>query len=157
MEKTRRKFLLSAAGGSLGAVAAALDERAHADESNDSGGPCIMVPQREVPVLAEADVVVCGGGPAGISAACCAARQGAKVILLERWPSVGGMATNALVNIWHTSDCTKQVIYGLVQEAIDRCGPDMERYAHYPSSPETHEFLFAAVRPQGNLFPPVIH
>ena len=59
-------------------------------------------------------MVVCGGGTAGISAACCAARHGAKVILLERWPSLGGMATNALVNIWHTSDRTKQVIHGFV-------------------------------------------
>ena len=32
------------------------------------------------------------------------------------------MATNALVNIWHTSDRAKQVIFGFVQEAIDRGG-----------------------------------
>lgn len=79
----------------------------------------MVIPQRKIPVLAEADVVANGGGTEGISAACGAARHGAKVILLERWPSIGGMATNALVNIWHTSDRTKQVIYGFAQEAVN--------------------------------------
>ena len=100
----------------------------------------IVVPSRKVKVLAEADVVVCGGGPAGITAAVSAARHGASVLLLERWPSVGGMATNALVNIWHTSDRTKQVIWGLVQEAIERGGSWVQRYADYPRRPDTHEF-----------------
>ena len=100
----------------------------------------VHVPARDVPVLAQADVLVCGGGTAGIAAACCAARHGAKVVLIERWPSVGGMATNALVNIWHTSDRTKQVIYGFVQEAIDRGGEFVRRRADYPARPETHDF-----------------
>ena len=30
------------------------------------------------------------------------------VVLLERWPTVGGTATNALVDIWHTSDRVKR-------------------------------------------------
>jgi hypothetical protein len=97
-------------------------------------------------VLAEADIIVVGGGPAGIAAAVSAARHGAEVVLLERWPSVGGQATNALVNIWHTSDRTKQVIYGLVQEVIERAGTAMQRYANYPSRPETHEFEPCAMR-----------
>ena len=100
----------------------------------------ILVPQHDVPVLTEADVVVCGGGPAGIAAACCAARHGADVVLLERWPSVGGMATNALVNIWHTSDRTKVVIRGIVQEAIERSGRFIHELPGFPTRPETHEF-----------------
>ena len=100
----------------------------------------------EVPVMTEAEIVVIGGGPAGIAAAVAAARHGAEVILLERWPSVGGQATNALVNIWHTSDRVKQVIYGIVQEAIDRAGPDITRFNHYPAKPETHEFEPGAMR-----------
>ncbi len=100
----------------------------------------IHIPARKVPVLAEADVVVCGGGTAGIAAACCAARHGCRVVLLERWPSVGGMATNALVNIWHTSDRTKQVIFGFVQEAVERAGTFITRYDDFPRRPETHYF-----------------
>jgi hypothetical protein len=50
------------------------------------------------------------------------------------------MSTNALVNIWHTSDRTKQVIFGFVQEIIDRAGPFIHRYHDFPKRPETHWF-----------------
>ena len=100
----------------------------------------LLIPAHRLPVLAEADVVVCGGGPAGVAAACSAARHGCQVVLLERWPSVGGMATNALVNIWHTSDRTRQVIFGLVQEAIERGGEWVHRLKEFPKTPETHDF-----------------
>lgn len=43
------------------------------------------------------DVIVCGGGPAGIGAACAAAECGAKVLLLERYGRLGGMGIHALV------------------------------------------------------------
>ncbi|MEI6503413.1 MAG: FAD-dependent oxidoreductase, partial [Armatimonadota bacterium] len=90
--------------------------------------------------------MVCGGGPAGITAAVSAARHGASVVLLERWPSVGGQATNALVNIWHTSDRTKQVIFGLVEEIVERAGAAVWRFPDYPKRPETHEFDPTAMR-----------
>ncbi len=106
----------------------------------------IAIPARHVPVLDSADVVICGGGPAGVAAAVSAARHGAEVILLERWPSVGGQATNALVNIWHTSDRVRPVTLGLVEETIERCGRDILRYDHYPKHPETHEFEPGAMR-----------
>lgn len=54
-------------------------------------------PAREVPVVAEADVVVLGGGPAGVAAAVNAARTGVKVILLERYTFLGGLWTGGLV------------------------------------------------------------
>jgi hypothetical protein len=130
MKTTRRNFLLGAVGGALAAGA----------------NKTLAAAERKLPVLAEADIVVCGGGTAGVSAACCAARHGAKVILLERWPSLGGMATNALVNIWHTSDRKKQVITGFVQEAVDRGGRFVRRMAHYPTKPETHEFDSTGMR-----------
>jgi hypothetical protein len=140
MNTDRRAFLLAAAGGGLGAAAGMAASPSHAGQDAGPGGPEIAVAPRRVPVLAEADVVVCGGGTAGIAAAYCAARHGAEVILLERWPSLGGMATNALVNIWHTSDRTKQVIFGVVQEAIEQAGGFLHRYPHFPQRPETHWF-----------------
>lgn len=106
----------------------------------------IVIPERKIPVADEADVLVVGGGPAGIGAAVSAARHGARVTLLERFPSVGGQSTNALVNIWHTSDRTRQVIFGLVQELIERCGDGCRRYDDYPKRPETHEFEPSAMR-----------
>ena len=55
-------------------------------------------------------------------------------------------STNALVNIWHTSDRTKQVIAGFVQEAVDRGGRFVRRMAHFPTKPETHEFDSTGMR-----------
>ena len=50
-----------------------------------------------IPVAAQADVIVIGGGPAGIAAAVSAARNGTKVILLERYAYLGGMASGGMV------------------------------------------------------------
>lgn len=53
--------------------------------------------KKEVPVVGEYDVVVCGGGPAGFIAAIAAAREGAKTALIEQYGFLGGMATAGIV------------------------------------------------------------
>jgi hypothetical protein len=50
-------------------------------------------PARHTPLFGEFDVVVLGGGPAGQSAAVCAARGGARTLLVERYGFLGGMGT----------------------------------------------------------------
>ena len=45
---------------------------------------------KRVPVVAEADVVIAGGGMAGAVAAITAARNGARVVLVDRYGSLGG-------------------------------------------------------------------
>lgn len=52
---------------------------------------------RETPIAGSFDVIVAGGGPAGVVAAVAAARNGARTLLIERYGFVGGMATSALV------------------------------------------------------------
>ena len=47
----------------------------------------------DIPVVAEADVLVVGGGPGGLGAAVMAARMGATVVLAERFGQLGGMAS----------------------------------------------------------------
>ncbi len=60
-------------------------------------GDMIRQPACDVPVAAKADVVVVGGGPAGFSAALAAARNGADVVLLERYTHLGGLASGGMV------------------------------------------------------------
>ena len=56
-----------------------------------------VIPQRELPAAYEADVVVCGGGTAGVFAAISAAESGKRVLIVEQFGSLGGSATNGLV------------------------------------------------------------
>jgi len=70
----------------------------------------------------EPDIVVCGGGPAGIAAAVAAGRSGRSTVLIEKYGFVGGMSKAALVYPWmtfHTSG-GKQVIRGIAQEIVER-------------------------------------
>jgi ribulose 1,5-bisphosphate synthetase/thiazole synthase len=62
-------------------------------------GGKVMQPARELPVFHTADVVVVGGGAAGFGAAVAAARTGAKVALVERYGSLGGLFTDGMVLI----------------------------------------------------------
>lgn len=59
--------------------------------------PAVHVPEKDLDVIAEADVVVAGSGPAGLGAALAAARSGASVVLCERLGFMGGNFTAAAV------------------------------------------------------------
>ena len=67
---------------------------------------------RQIPVERGYDLVVCGGGPAGAAAAICAARLGAKVLLVEAMGCLGGTGTAALVNAFNPMGDGKRMIVG---------------------------------------------
>jgi FAD dependent oxidoreductase len=82
----------------------------------------VSEPAKEINVYQETDVVVAGGGPAGVAAAIASARNGAETVLIERYGHLGGMATGGLVIlIPHLSDGTNQPqIAGICHEIISR-------------------------------------
>ncbi len=80
----------------------------------------VREPERRVEVSSHCDVLVCGGGIAGIAAALSAARHGARVILLEREYMLGGLATLGLITIYLPL-CDgegHQVSFGIAEELL---------------------------------------
>ena len=72
------------------------------------------------PLLAESDIVISGGGPAGVAAALAAARRGYRVLLLEQTGTLGGLATSGLVPSFAPSSDGERFLYGGIYEEIDR-------------------------------------
>lgn len=63
-------------------------------------------PARSIPIVADYDVVVCGGGTAGCPAAIGAAQRGAKTLLLEKSAFLGGVPVQSLNPAWHRANIT---------------------------------------------------
>ncbi len=76
--------------------------------------------QLETPLWGETDVLIAGGGVAGIAAALAAARQGKRVVLLERAFVLGGLATAGLITIYLPlcDGRGRQVSFGLAEELL---------------------------------------
>ena len=87
---------------------------------------------RQIPVVSETEVLVAGGGPAGIGAALGAARAGAKTLLVEQSNAPGGMATTGLMSHWSGSRESP-----LMNEIV-------ERMAKSPSLPQEIQALTEA-------------
>jgi len=106
-----------------------------------------------IPHIGDYDVIVAGGGIAGIAAAVSASRNGAKTLLLEKQVNLGGLATIGLIS-WYEPLCDgkgTQLIQGIAEELIklavkygfdnlpakwggeERNKPLNERYATYYS------------------------
>lgn len=85
--------------------------------------------QLTTPVRDSTDILVIGGGIAGVAAAVAARRQGADVILIEKSALFGGLATNGLIS-WYEPLCDgegTQLMYGLPEELLRlsiKYGPD---------------------------------
>ncbi len=82
----------------------------------------VIQPQRELALLHQTDVLVVGGGPAGVVAALAARRAGAQVTLVERYGHLGGLWTGGLVLIviGHIVSGKKQVCQGIGEEMMRR-------------------------------------
>ena len=83
----------------------------------------IQEPAKKIPIIHECDILVVGGSCTGVFATVRAARLGARVAIIEQQNCFGGVATNGLVNVWHSLHDTireKQIIAGLTQEVIEK-------------------------------------
>ncbi len=88
---------------------------------------------RDLEVIAQASVVVIGGGPAGFIAAIAAARQGADVLLIESSSVLGGNLTLPGLPLLSVLDWDgKPIIAGLMQEFVDRLIAVGGATPHYP-------------------------
>lgn len=90
-----------------------------------SSDASMFEPARQLPVFGEFDVVVVGGGPAGLAASTSAARHGAKVLLVERYGFLGGMGTAGGVTNFaglygRQNGEMRQVVHGVVDDLLER-------------------------------------
>ena len=74
---------------------------------------------KDIPIIAEVDVLVAGAGPAGIGAAIAAARCGAKVMLIEKCSTPGGIATAGMMSHW--SGATQCPLMNEIAERTMKC------------------------------------
>jgi len=110
---TRREFIKGVALAGIG-----LNANPTLGSSNE-----VKPADKSIPVINQVDICVVGGSCTGVFAALRAARSGARVAIIEKQNSFGGVATNGLVNIWHSlydTEKKKQIIAGLTMEVIDR-------------------------------------
>jgi hypothetical protein len=115
---SRRSFLKSSALGAAGVMSGDDVLAAAADKSKSSSKKTFKL-TREIPAEDGYDLVVAGGGPAGAAAAICAARLGAKVLLVEATGCLGGMGSSGLVTAFNPmANGERMLVGGLMREIV---------------------------------------
>lgn len=131
----RRKFLAggASAAGWIAAGALADDSTTAQPSAKAAKGAREQVAwSRSLPVRYEADVAVLGGGIAGVSAACAAARSGAKTILVERFAITGGdLTTGGVANFCGETTGQGEVFDAIIAD-LDQFGALAPCKAPYP-------------------------
>ncbi|MEZ6039897.1 MAG: FAD-dependent oxidoreductase [Planctomycetaceae bacterium] len=136
---SRRQFLRTTAGGLIVSASLASPDTRAADEAQatrvknpvsgdvlqtrgqlSADGTQLLEQQRAIPVAGRSDVLVCGGGPAGIAAALAAARSGASVQLIEVAGCLGGVWTAGLLTKILDAENKSGIMAELLQAFADR-------------------------------------
>lgn len=130
----RRTFLCAALAGAGGAAqpARGADSPASANRFHE--------PARELPLREDADVIVCGGGPAGVAAALTAARAGARTRLFEMHGCLGGVWTAGLLT--YIFDFDKPGLTDELKRKLDERGARRQTHAsRFVYEPEAMKLL----------------
>lgn len=149
MKISRRKAIQNSLTFAVGStVLTNIPKTSEGRESNNSTETYSL--KREITIEKEFDLLVAGGGPSGATAAICAARLGAKVLLVEATGCLGGMGTSGYVCAWDPMANGEQMVVGgfmaeLVETMYKRnflspgINPETWRMAYHkwtPFSPE---------------------
>ena len=97
-------------------------------------GKSVKESEKELPVYGEYDVIVVGGGVAGVGAAMAAGKRGCKTLLLESTSALGGLVTMGLVNI------PLDFVSGLGKEMMNELDA-IEGHWHRNTDPEKHKLV----------------
>jgi len=93
--------------------------------------------QLDAPIVRRSDVIVVGGGPAGVSAAVAAARSGVDVTLVERYSALGGLASGGMVLVLDDMVNGNEItVQGIVDEYVERMA--RRNHAVYPPREDWH-------------------
>ena len=118
MKQTRRNFIKSSALGVITTMAGRqclATEKSTATTSREQGNYHFV---RNIPIDKEYDVIIAGGGPAGIGAALSAARSGYNVLIIEAMGCLGGMGTSGLVTAFDPMANGEEMLVGGIMYEI---------------------------------------
>ena len=101
----------------------------------------IEEPARKTVVSENADIIVCGGGPAGVCAAIAAARKGMKTRLIESDGCLGGIWTSGLMS--YVIDYANKK--GILQEILSRLEAMGAKGPKHTFAPESVKFLLESM------------
>ena len=112
-----------------------------------------VMPQKACPVKGMFDVVICGGGPAGIGAAVAAAKNGASVAIVEQFGSLGGLATlGQITNLESDGYTNGTSVYagGVFEELLQNMVAEKGAIPGYNLEYEHKWYPFDKTRPEAN-------